>query len=116
MENFSFLVFYFFLTIGGMIFLKKGGDSLALRITKNHILEIKIGIITALGFLLYFSSFIAYQKLLGVFNLSLLVPLITGVNQIIVAVIGIVLFKEYLNKYNIMGLIILIVGIVFISI
>lgn len=54
MENFSFLVFHSYNR--RYDFLKKGGDSLTVRVTKNRVLEINIGIITAIGFYYIFQT------------------------------------------------------------
>ena len=105
-------VIYILLTTGGLFCLKSGGDSLSLSL-KNGI-NFKIGFVTTFGFLLYIFSFLLWQKLLATYDLSYIVPVTTGIIQIIVLLLGYFYFKESLSVINIVLLVI--VGIILISI
>ena len=67
---------------------------------------------TLLGFLFYIVSFLLWQKLLVKYDLSSMVPIVTGISQIIIIIIGYVIFKENVNIQNIIGAITIIVGII----
>ncbi len=105
---------YVLLTTGGLFCMKLGGDSLSLSF-KNEI-SFKIGFITALGFLLYICSFLLWQKLIATYDLSFIVPIATGIVQVVVLVGSYFFFKEPMSWINITGIILVIVGIVLISI
>lgn len=105
---------YIMFTTGGLYFLKNGGDSLSL-VFKNGI-SFKIGYMTTLGFLMYICSFLLWQKLLATYDLSYIVPITTGIVQIIVLLMGTFIFKESINITNIIGIIFVVIGIILISI
>ena len=105
---------YVILTTSGLFCMKLGGDSLSLSF-KNEI-SFKIGFITALGFLLYICSFLLWQKLIATYDLSYIVPIATGIVQVVVLIGSYFFFKEAMSWVNILGIILVIVGIVLISI
>lgn len=105
---------YILLTTGGLFCLKAGGDSLALSLKSG--ISFKIGYITTLGFLLYICSFLLWQKLLATYDLSYIVPITTGIVQVIVLLISYFVFKENINIINIIGITLVIVGVIMISI
>ncbi len=105
---------YIALTTGGLFCLKSGGDSLSLALKEGF--NLKIGYVTALGLLLYVFSFLLWQKLLTTYDLSYIVPLTTGIIQIIIILIGYFFFKESISVVNLIGIILVIIGVVLISI
>ncbi len=105
---------YVLLTTGGLFCMKLGGDSLSLSL-KNEI-SFRIGFITALGFLLYIGSFLLWQKLIATYDLSYIVPIATGIVQIVVLIGSYFFFKENMSVLNIIGILLVIAGIVLISI
>lgn len=74
--------------------MKLGGNSLFL--TFNGGVSFKIGFITLLGFLAYLFSFLLWQKLLVTFDLSYIVPITTGISQLLILLIGILFLKKML--------------------
>ncbi len=104
---------YVILTTGGLFCMKLGGDSLSLSL-KNEI-SFKIGFITALGFLLYICSFLLWQKLIATYDLNYIVPIATGIVQVVVLIGSYFFFKEPMSWINILGIILVIVGIILIS-
>lgn len=105
---------YILLTTGGLYCFKLGGDSLSISLKGG--ISFKVGFITFLGLLLYIGSFLLWQKLLATYDLSYIVPLTTGIVQAIVLVMGYFIFKENISLINLVGIILVIVGIVLISI
>ena len=101
---------YIFFTTSGITFLKMGGDSLKLSIKDG--ISFSIGWKTMLGFLLYLVSFLLWQKLLAKYDLSVMVPIVTGIVQIIIIMIGHFIFKETINLTSIIGAMLIIIGIV----
>jgi len=104
---------YLIFTTAGIFLMKLGGNSLALTL-KNGI-TFKIGYLTLCGFVCYLFSFLLWQKLLTTFDLSYIVPITTGISQIIIVCIGYFFFKEQLSGTNILGILLVIVGVVLLS-
>ena len=110
MSKYLVTLIYRLFTTGGITFMKLGGDSLKLSLSKEF--SLRMGWITLLGFLFYIVSFLLWQKLLVKYDLSSMVPIVTGISQIIIIIIGYVIFKENVNIQNIIGAITIIVGII----
>lgn len=101
---------YIFFTTSGITFLKMGGDSLKLSIKDG--IDFSIGWKTMIGFLLYLVSFLLWQRLLAKYDLSVMVPIVTGIVQIIIIIIGHLIFKESINLTSVIGAMLIIIGIV----
>lgn len=106
--------FYIILTTGGLFCLKSGGDSFSIALKNGF--SLKMGYVTALGFLLYICSFLLWQKLLATYDLSYIVPITTGIVQVIILLLGYFFFHENINIYNLVGIILVIIGVILISI
>ncbi len=106
-------ILYLIFTTSGLTLIKLGGDSIKLSLSNSF--GFKIGYLTLLGFILYAVSFLLWQKLLTMFELSQIVPIVTAIVQIIVFVIGVLVFKEKINIYNIVGIVVLLIGILLLS-
>ena len=113
MSKYLLTLIYILFTTCGITFMKLGGDSLKLSLSKEF--SLRMGWITLLGFLFYIVSFLLWQKLLVKYDLSSMVPIVTGISQIIIIIIGYVIFKENVNIQNIIGAITIIVGIIIIT-
>lgn len=85
-------IIYIVFTTLGITLMKLGGDSLSLSVKGGF--SFKIGWITCLGFICYIISFLLWQRLLIKYDLSVLVPIVTGISQIIILIVGYTLFKE----------------------
>ena len=90
--------------------MKMGGDSLKLGLKDGF--SFSMGWKTFIGFLLYLISFLLWQKLIVKYDLSVMVPIVTGIIQIIILLIGYIIFKESFNTLSIIGAILVIAGIV----
>ena len=101
---------YLICTTGGMAFMKAGGDSLLLSFKGG--ITFKIGFITFLGFALYLISFLLWQRMLIKYDLSVMVPLVTGMVQVLTLIIGHFIFKESISVVSLTGAILIIIGIV----
>ena len=101
---------YLICTTGGLAFMKAGGDSLKLSFHNGF--TFKIGLFTFIGFSLYLISFLLWQRMLIKNNLSTMVPLVTGIVQVIVLMIGLFIFKESISLVSLVGALIIICGIV----
>ena len=104
------IVIYMFFTTSGLTFMKLGGDSLKLGLKDGF--SLSMGWKTFVGFMLYIVSFLLWQKLLVKYDLSVMVPIVTGIIQIIILIIGYTVFKESFNVISLIGALIIVVGII----
>lgn len=107
-------VIYICLTTLGIFLMKLGGNSLSL--TFHNGINFKIGFVTFLGFLSYLCSFLLWQRLVVSFDLSYIVPITTGITQLVILLIGILFFKEQINTVGIIGVLFVILGVVLMTI
>jgi len=107
-------IIYICLTTLGIFLMKLGGNSLTLSFHNG--INFKIGFVTLLGFLSYLCSFLLWQRLVVSFDLSYIVPITTGITQIIILLIGILFFKEQINTVGILGVLFVILGVVLMTI
>lgn len=103
-------IIYLICTTGGLAFMKAGGDSL--RVSFHNGFSFKIGLYTFIGFSLYLISFLLWQRMLIKYNLSTMVPIVTGIVQVLVLLIGLFIFKESISLISLVGAIIVISGLV----
>ena len=106
-------IIYLICTTGGLTFMKLGGDSLHLTLKGGF--NLKIGWLTFLGFCLYLISFLLWQRMLVKYDLSTMVPIVTGIVQIIVLLIGYFIFKESISPLSWFGIALVIIGIIVIA-
>lgn len=101
---------YILFTTSGITFMKLGGDSLKLGLHDGF--SLSMGWKTFIGFCFYLISFLLWQKLLVKYDLSVMVPIVTGIVQIIILILGYVVFKESFNLVSLVGALFIIVGII----
>ena len=104
---------YFFFKTSGIFLMKAGGDSLHLSFLRG--IEIKMNYITLLGYICYVVSFVLWQKLLATYDLSYIVPITTGISQIIILFIGLVGFGEQIKLSGLIGIFCVIGGVMLIA-
>lgn len=110
MMKYLLTLIYLICTTGGITFMKLGGDSLKIGLKGG--LSFSMGWQTFLGFFLYLISFLLWQRLIVKYDLSVMVPIVTGMVQIIVLLIGQLVFKESINTLSIIGAVMIILGII----
>ena len=106
------IIIYLILTVGGLVLVKSGAETTSLAIqngTFNFSMQLKV----MLGFIAYVGSFLIYTfYIIKKFDLSYIYPIITGITQVLVVIAGILIFKEKLNIYGIIGIILIILGVI----
>ena len=105
---------YIIFTTSGIFCMKSGGDSLQISLKNGF--HFDLGYVTALGFLLYICSFLLWQKLIATYDLSYIVPITTGIVQVIILIFSYIIFKEHISLINLIGILFIISGIVLVSI
>lgn len=103
-------IIYVFFTTGGLTFMKLGGDTLKIGLKDGP--SLSMGWQTFVGFCFYLISFLLWQKLLVKYDLSVMVPIVTGIVQVVILIIGYIVFKEQFNIVSLIGAALIIAGIV----
>ncbi len=110
------IAIYLLLSSGGLILIKLGANSVILNI-KNGIFNCSISIISLLGLICYIGSFLIFTfVIVKKFDLTYIMPILTGISQIFVILSGCFIFKEYINNYGIIGIVLIIIGLVMLNI
>ena len=106
------VIIYLFLTVSGLILMKKGGNAGKISISAGEF-HLSISLISCLGFLCYICSFLLYTRIVMMFeNLSYITPICTGLSQIMVIIASWLILKEQLTGLTIGGVALVIAGIV----
>lgn len=101
---------YVVLTLSGLVLMKKGGNPGKIKATKDDI-NVSMSPISALGFLCYLCSFLLFTKIVIMFDLSYIMPIVTGIVQVATLIVANRFFKEKITKKSIIGAGFVIIGI-----
>lgn len=105
------IVVYLVLTLSGLVLMKKGGNPGKININKKDI-NLSMSPISALGFVCYLCSFLLFTKIVIMFDLSYIMPIVTGIVQVMTLIVANIFFKEKIDIKSIIGASLVIVGIV----
>ncbi|MBR3674399.1 MAG: hypothetical protein IKN65_09055 [Clostridia bacterium] len=106
-----FVILYLILTVSGLILMKKGGNAGNIQLNNGDI-AFSINWVSAIGFVCYICSFLLFTRMVIMFDLSYIMPLTTGIVQILSLVASSVVFKESISKQGIIGASIIIIGLI----
>lgn len=110
------IIIYLILTVGGLTLVKLGSGNINIAIN-NGTFNFQMGIKAMLGFIAYIGSFLIYTfYIIKKFDLSYIFPIITGITQVLVILVGVFFLKEHINIYGIIGIILIILGVVLLNI
>lgn len=101
---------YLAFSIAGLSLIKIGGNAGAFGTVKG-VLHFEISWISLLGMICYLCSFLLYTRIVVMFDLSYITPIITGIVQILILLVSFVLFKEKVTWQAIAGASMVIIGI-----
>ena len=109
------IIIYLILTLSGLIFMKKGGNPGKINISKKDI-QLTMSPISAVGFVCYLCSFLLFTKIVVMFDLSYIMPIVTGIVQVLTLITANLFFKEKISKNGIIGASLVIIGIIIMNI
>lgn len=109
------IVLYLLLSASGLIFFKLGSVNSISIVSVKGIINLKISTLSILGIINYILSFLIYLGLVSKYNLSYIVPITSGVIQIIILFASFFIFKETVEIKNIIGTALVIVGVFLIN-
>ena len=106
---------YIFLCLSGLILMKLGVNTGEL-IFNQGTFSFSINVISFLGLVCYILSFLFFTSIVVKFDLSYIVPLTSGVVQVLTLFSGFFIFNENISIKGIIGSFLIIVGIVIMNI
>ena len=105
------IVVYLILTVAGLVFMKLGGNPGSLAV-KDGTITLGMSVVSGIGFICYLCSFLLFTRIVVMFDLSYIYPIVTGIVQILTLVASAVVFKENMSMQSIIGAVIIIAGII----
>lgn len=110
------MLVYVVFSAGGIVCFKLGSkQALEVSLTSS-IFSITLSWISILGICLYVCSFLIYMGLVSKYDLSYLIPVISGAVYIVTLLAAIIIFKENIQFYQIIGILFVLVGMVLMNI
>ena len=102
---------YLILTVSGLVLMKKGGNPGSLAFESGN-MNFGISLISLAGFVCYLGSFLLFTRLVVMFDLSYIMPLSTGIVQVLTLIASKVIFNENISTQGIIGASLVIIGII----
>ena len=99
------VVIYMILTLSGLVLMKYGGNPGSVSV-KDGSINVGMSIISMIGLICYICSFLLFTRIVIMFDLSYIMPICTGIIQILTLVASYIVFKEQLTKTGIIGAVI----------
>lgn len=109
--QFIFIIVYLFFTVAGLVFMKLGGNPGELSV-KDGTVTFGMSIVSGIGFVCYLCSFLIFTRIVVMFDLSYIFPIVTGIVQILTLIASAVVFKENMTIQSVIGAIVVIIGII----
>jgi drug/metabolite transporter (DMT)-like permease len=103
---------YVILTVSGLILFKLGANSSQIEVIAKGILSIQISFTSLIGLFCYLGSFFIYLSLISKNNLSFLVPVMTGIVYMSVLTASVLILKEKLTLFSIVGSLLILFGVI----
>ncbi len=75
-----------------------------------------MNLVSGLGFVCYICSFLLFTKIVIMFDLSYILPICTGVSQVLILIASYYVFNEKISLYGIVGASLIIIGLVIMNI
>lgn len=75
-----------------------------------------MNLVSGVGFICYICSFLLFTKIVVMFDLSYILPICTGISQVLILIASYYVFKEKISVYGIVGASLIIIGLVIMNI
>lgn len=106
---------YVIFTLSGLVLMKLGKNPGSFSMSEGNI-NFAINPISLVGFICYICSFLLFTRIVVMFDLSYIMPLTTGIVQVLTLVASKIIFKEDFSTQGIIGASIVILGILIMNI
>lgn len=107
----ALVVIYLILSLAGLVLMKYGGNPGTFSLAGGSF-SVSMSLISAIGFVCYICSFLLFTRIVVMFDLSYIMPLVTGIIQILTLVAAAIVFKEKFTVQSVIGAALIIIGIV----
>lgn len=114
--NYLLCIIYLLFSVSGLTFMKLGAINTRLPSIKIPIVGMQLNAVSILGYMCYICSFLLYTVIISKFNLGMIVPLLSGIVNILVFVVALIIFKESATLYSVIGMILISLGIILMNI
>ncbi len=115
MKKTIFVISYLILTVLGLVLMKIGGNTGTFLFGQGSF-SFSMSLISLLGFISYILSFLLFTNLIVKFDLSYIMPISSGITQVLTLLSGYLIFKEKITINGIIGVSLVIIGIIIINI
>lgn len=105
------ILIYLTFSVSGLVLMKKGGNPGKISINKKNF-SLSFSMISLLGFVCYLCSFLIFTKIVVMFDLSYIMPIVTGIVQVATLIVANKFFNEKISKKSLFGACLVIVGII----
>ena len=115
MIKYIYVAIYLFFSVAGLTFMKLGSINTTLRALTIPFIDLKLNVISILGYGCYAISFLVYTIVITKFDLGLIIPVLSGIVNVLIFIVAISVFKESFTWYSIIGIILITFGVVFMN-
>lgn len=109
--NYIICSIYVIFSLLGLTFMKLGSTNESLTSYIIPIINMKITVLSFMGYLFYICSFCLYTFLITKFDLSVIIPVLGGIVNILIIVIAYIVFHEKIPVKSLIGIALIIIGI-----
>lgn len=114
--NIILIIIYIILTVSGLVLFKLGSSQEFNFNYNSGNISLNFNMKMILGLLCYVVSFLLYMFLVSKYDLSYIVPITQGVIYILIFLSSVVIFKDKVTVFSIIGTIMVISGIILLNI
>lgn len=107
-------IVYVILSSSGIILFKLGSAELSIKMISNQ-LNMNFPMMSILGLVCYLISFILWMIIISKSDVSFIVPLGLGLTNVLILVGSMVVLKEEINLYGIIGIVLILGGTILIN-
>lgn len=115
MKKIILVILYILLTITGLVLMKLGGNTGSILI-ENMSFSFTMNFISLIGFISYILSFLLFTNIVVKFDLSYIMPITSGLIQVLTLLSGFFIFNEVISTKGIIGASLVICGIIVMNI
>lgn len=108
--QFVLICIYIILTLAGLTLMKLGGNAGTIAV-ENGNMNFGISLVSLAGLVCYLCSFLLFTRIVVMFDLSYIMPLTTGIVQVLTLVLAKIVFKENFTWQSIIGASLVIIGV-----
>jgi len=106
-----FVCVYILLSVSGIVLIKSGAAATSFAFSES-VFHVKAGLQTVAGFCCYIASFLMMIRIVSLYELSYIVPITTGMVQVLILLAAVFLFRERIAPVNLVGIFVVIAGII----